>query len=323
MSNRRFILIICIVIVLSALIFQVSEEQRVKRTQVIEPLLRGHNNPVFEPPLLKEEDVPIEKSPDPKPAPVKVNRDLDKITSEAYLVGNLETGEVYIESNSKKVFPIASLSKLFTAIIATHHLDKNKKITITDTMLDSFGDAGHLVKDEKFTVEELLYPLLLESSNDAADAFAESLGYEEFVSLMNSFAKELGLNNSSFRDASGLSSLNISNANDLFLLAKYIFQNEKELLSKTRLPEMTLATTTDHNFHHFVSINPFTPYEPFIGGKTGRTREAKESMVSLFNYQIKNSTTTIPVAVIILRSEFGEREMDTERILEKFDKKSN
>ncbi len=323
MTNKRFLLIICIVIVLSALIFQISEEQKVKRTQVIEPLLRGNNNITFEPPLLKEEEIQIEKPIDKKPTPAVIKRDLDKITAEAYLVGNVQTGEVYISSNSSKVFPIASLSKLFTALIATHHLDPNNKITITDKMLEPFGDAGHLVKGEKFTVDELLYPLLLESSNDAADAYAESFGYEEFVSLMNGFAKEIGLNNSSFKDASGLSSLNISNADDLFLLAKYIYQNDKGLLSKTRLSEMILATTTDHNFHHFISINPFTPYEPFIGGKTGRTKEAKESMVSLFNYQLNNSTTTLPIAVVILRSEFGEREMDTERILEKFDKSFN
>lgn len=321
MTNRRFLLIICIVIVFSALVFQISEEQRMKRSQVIEPLLRGQIEQTFEPPLLKEEDVPIDKTIENRPAPVKVKRDLNKITSEAYLVGNLENGEVYIGNNSNKIFPIASLSKLFTAIVSIHHLNKDNKITITESMLDSYGDAGHLVKDEKFTVDELLYPLLLESSNDAADALAESFGYEEFVSIMNGFAKENGLNNTNFRDASGLSSSNTSTANDLFLLARYIYQNESDLLAKTRLPEMTLATSSDHGYHHFISINPFTPYEPFIGGKTGRTSEAKESMVSLFNYQTKNSTTTIPIAVIILRSEFGEREMDTERILEKLDNK--
>ncbi len=318
MSNTRFTLIICIVIVLSALVFQVSEERRVKGTQVIEPLLRGREQ-VFEPPLLKEEEVPIEKAPVVKPTPVK--RDLNKITSEAFVVGNLDTGEVYLRFNSSKVYPIASLSKLFTAIIAIHNLDKDKKITITEGMLEAFGDAGHLVEGEIFTPDELLYPLLLESSNDAADALASSFGYQEFISLMNGFAKEIGLNNTGFGDASGLSSMNISNADDLFVLARYIYHNETDLLAKTRLSEMTLATTTERNFHHFVSINPFTPYEPFIGGKTGRTKEAKESMVSLFNYRTHNSTTTIPVAIIILRSEFGEREMDTERILDRLDKK--
>lgn len=319
MSNRRFILIICIVIVLSALIFQVSEDQRTKGAQVIEPLLRGQETQVFEPPLLKEEEVPLEKVVTPKPAPVK--KDLNKITSEAFLVGNLDSGEIYLNYNSNKIFPIASLSKLFTAIIAIHNLDKDKKITITESMLEAFGDAGHLAVGENYTVDELLYPLLLESSNDAADALASSFGYQEFISLMNGFAKEIGLQNTSFRDASGLSSMNISNAGDLFLLARYIYHNESDLLSKTRLSEMTLATTSERNFHHYISINPFTPYEPFIGGKTGRTKEAKESMVSLFNYRTHNSTTTIPVAIIILRSEFGEREMDTERILDRLDKR--
>ncbi len=318
MSNRRFILIICIVIIFSAIVFQVSEEQRWKGTQVIEPLLRGQEQ-VFEPPILKEEEVPIEKAPVAKPTPVK--RDLNKITSEAFVVGNLDTGEVYLKFNSDRLYPIASLSKLFTAIIAKHNMDKDSKITITSGMLEAFGNAGHLTEGEILTVDELLYPLLLESSNDAAEALAETYGYQNFISLMNGFAKEIGLQNTSFRDSSGLSSMNISNADDLLILANYIYKNETDILAKTRLSEMTLATTTERNFHHFVSINPFTPYEPFIGGKTGRTKEAKESMVSLFNYQMKNSTTTIPIAVIILRSEFGEREMDTERILEKLDKK--
>ena len=242
--------------------------------------------------------------------------DINSITAEAYLVGNLETGEKYVSFNPDAVFPIASLSKLFTAIIADQNISSTTKITITQQMVDTFGDAGHLVKDEKFTVQELLYPLLLESSNDTAEAYAQFFGYDKFIKKMNDFVKKIGMSSTTFRDASGLSSANISNADDLFIFAKYLYKNQPALLEITRKTDFDLATSSEHGFHHFVSINPFVGYEPFIGGKTGRTVEAKESMVSLF--KTKQGTTTYPVAVIILRSEFGEREIDTENVLDKF-----
>jgi D-alanyl-D-alanine carboxypeptidase len=245
----------------------------------------------------------------------KVTKDLDAITAEAYMVGDLNTGKVFLEHNISTVFPIASLSKFFTAIVAKNQIDKANKIIITKEMLDAYGEAGNLVKDEKFTSEELLYPLLLESSNDAAEALAQSFGYKKFIDAMNKLALDIGMKNTSFKDSSGLNSGNVSNVKDLFLLAQYYYKNEKDILSTTTLKEYTLATTTDHGFHHFVSINPFVVYGPFIGGKTGRTKEAKESMISLF--ELPSATTTRPVAVIILRSDMGEREMDTERIMGK------
>ena len=259
--------------------------------------------------------------PDEKPkptTPVVTPHSPNAISAESYIVGDLQTGKIYISHDQEHVFPIASLSKLFTALVATHIMDKAKEITITQPMLDAYGDAGHLVLDEKFSVQELLYPLLLESSNDAAEAYAQSFGYKEFIDSMNSLASEIGMQKTSFRDASGLSPSNVSTARDLFTLAQYFYKNEETLLEVTRQKTFDLATTTNHGSHHFLSINPFVFYKPFIGGKTGRTDEARESMVSLFN--VEKNSKTYPVAVIILRSNFGEREIDTEKILDKFTK---
>jgi D-alanyl-D-alanine carboxypeptidase len=194
----------------------------------------------------------------------------------------------------------------------------NNSITITQSMLDTYGDAGHLVLGEKFTVDELIFPLLLESSNDAAEALAQAYDHKKFIQTMNSLAEELGMMNTSFKDASGLSPSNISNVKDLFVLATYYYNNEKNLLEITKMKEVALATTTDHGYHKFININPFVVYQPFIGGKTGRTQEAKESMISLFNMKVAENT--YPIAVIILRSNIGDREMDTERILDRASK---
>lgn len=237
-------------------------------------------------------------------------------SAEAYLVANLDTGEVYAERNSRAVFPIASLSKLVTALVAVHGMDQTKKVTITQTMLDAYGDAGHFVLGETFTVTELLAPLLLESSNDGAEALAESYGYNDFIQKMNTFTVGLGMTSTSFRDPSGLSSGNVSNTRDLLVLARYIYTNEKPLLELTRQLKVTVGSTTEHGPHTWNTINPF-PLDPhFMGGKTGRTIEAKESMISLFRYV--HGMTSYPVAIIVLRSDFSVRESDSAYLFEQF-----
>jgi D-alanyl-D-alanine carboxypeptidase len=239
--------------------------------------------------------------------PVKPAKPL--ISAEAYLVGNVETGEIYIEHNPGAVFPIASLSKLITAMIATHSMKSDQKITITQSMLDAYGDAGHLVLGETFTVSELLYPLLLESSNDAAEAIAEGFGFDSFIALMNSFVRDINMTSTSFKDSSGLSSGNVSNSRDLFTLSRYLYANEKSLLDLSRLSQMELASTTEHGGHIFHTINPFPGDPHFIGGKTGRTIEARESMISLFSYP--QGGKIYPIAIIVLRSDWSTREIDS------------
>ncbi|HEY4503728.1 MAG TPA: serine hydrolase [Candidatus Paceibacterota bacterium] len=238
------------------------------------------------------------------------------ISAEAYLVKNLDTGEIYASHNPRSVFPIASLSKLITSLVAIHIMQANQKITITQDMIDVIGDAGHLATAETFKVSELLYPLLLESSNDTAEALAVSYGYEKFIEQMNGFTKEIGMISSSFKDASGLSSGNLSNTEDLFVLTKYLYLNEKPLLEITRKATMTLASTTEHKEHIWKNINPFSLDPNFLGGKTGRTNIAKESMISIFKYTYDN--VSYPIAVIVLRSNFQVREIDSSVLFEQF-----
>lgn len=317
MHRNRYIVIVCCVIIAFFIFRQYNLAKKAAiQARVDEPVSHtGPRNTLPDDSIL----LPPETNPESPKVIAPPPRDPNAISAETYLVGNLKTGETYISFNPDKVFPIASLSKLFTALVSLHDIDPSTEITITQSMLDAYGDAGRLVKDEKLTVHELLYPLLLESSNDAAEAIAQSFGYAEFISAMNLFASENGMKKTSFKDASGLSPGNVSNAENLFKFAQYLFDHEKDLLEITKEKEKILATTTDHGYHRFVSINPFVFYEPFIGGKTGRTDEAKESMITLLNYEI--ASKTYPIAIIVLRSDYGERSPDTEKILDRFAKK--
>ena len=322
MHENKYLLVACCALILFAITVRHTKIREVVQTHSLGSVVQTQKKPVVLDENILIKDIPVSLGGvSSQPVTILTAAPVEKkptpyISAESYIVANLETGETYISHNNSQVFPIASVSKLYTALVVQHLMDSDEEITITQSMLDAYGDAGHLALDEKFTSEELLYPLLMESSNDAAEAYAQSFGYQDFMEEMNGFAKEIGLENTSFKDASGLSPRNTSNADDLFTLSRYLYGHEKDILKISKTVEYELATTSDRGGHNFMNINPYAPYSSFIGGKTGRTDEAKESMISLFKQEV--SGTTYPIAIILLRSEFGQREIDTEKLLGKF-----
>jgi|GEM_PF-448745 D-alanyl-D-alanine carboxypeptidase len=232
------------------------------------------------------------------------------ITADSYLVGNLATGKIYFEKDPTAIRPIASISKLVTAMIVQKNIDPNKEIVISSSSVTGYEQHSDVNPDEAFSVSDLLTGMLLISSNDAALAFANDYGYAAFMSLMNASASSIGMDRTSFEDPSGLSSGNVSSANDLFKLARYLYANDPDILTMTKIPELDLATTTEHNSHNFVNINPFV-YDPhYIGGKTGNTAVAGDTMLSLFDLTAKNGAN-IPIAIVVLHSDLAERQVDS------------
>lgn len=323
-KTKRLLIISIAVIILAIAANEGSKEsgKNVNKTSIY-PYVPADIDPSTIDPNIDSANIPLIKA---KPLADKVADKViapsrQEISAEAYIVANLDTGEIYSERNAQTVFPIASLSKLITALVVLHSMQPEQKLTVNQAMLDAYGDAGHLVLGETFTASELLYPMLLESSNDAAEVFAQSYGADEFIRKMNAFTAGLGMISTFFKDSSGLNAGNSSNAHDLFILSQYIYKSEKPLLELTRRLAMSVATTTEHSAHTWNTINPF-PLDPhFMGGKTGRTTEAKESMISLFRYD--RGITSYPVAVIVLRSDFKVREIDSSMLFEKFINKIN
>jgi len=316
MNRNKYLLIFCIIIFLTvASVKDVNKRLylvALEQTQQKESVLAKMKEQVIEIDpkiLIDDHNKVVEQKPKtiiPKPY----------ITAESYLVANLKTGERYISHNPNKVFPIASVSKIYTALVVHHLFDLEKDIAITQEMLNGYGDAGHLVLGEKYKPDELLHALLLESSNDAAEAFAISFGYNEFMEQMNAFAQEIGMHNTNFKDSSGISPMNVSNALDLLALSRYLYTSEKSILDISKKEIFEISTTTDHNNHRYININPFSSKSDFIGGKTGRTEQAKEAMVSMFSKVIDG--IEYPIVIIVLRSDYNEREKNTEKLLNKF-----
>lgn len=314
-KNTKILLAVAAAVVILALLIEKKFEGPTLHKEITAPAAIGNTTTQIGQNILLNNEtaatasttaVSTPETPVPKPL----------VTAEEYLVGDLDTGEIYIQHDPTTVYPIASISKLLAALVAIHDMDPNQEITITQPILDTPETAGELVLGEKLTPLELLDPLLLESSNDAAEALGQGFpaGYSTFIGDMNSFAAELGMTHTHFKDASGLSPENVSNANDLFVLAQYLYAHEQPLLAITRTVQITIASTSDHGPHTWNTINPF-PLDPhFIGGKTGRTDEAKETMMSLFNYP--SGGKTYHVAIIVLRSDFTQRQIDTVTLFE-------
>ncbi len=212
------------------------------------------------------------------------------LTAEAYLsvyVG--ESGETTIlaEKNAATSLPIASVTKLMTALVAVEKMDKNTVITISKKAVDQFETAGELQEKEKYSLQEILYPLLIESSNDAAYAIAETYGYDKFIAAMNARAAELGLASTHFVTVHGLDTAkatNDSSANDLASLITHLYNHQREILSITAqktakfsplystTPKLLTSTNLlidNANFPYFI-----------VGGKTGETPKAKQALVT-------------------------------------------
>ncbi len=239
------------------------------------------------------------------------------LTAKAYLVGNVKTGKIYIEQNSSRAMPVASMSKLVTAFVATDMMGPTTTIIIASSTLSAPPDTSNLLAGEHFALEEILKPLLLSSSNVAAEAISLTGGNRSnFLEMMSSYAWEIGMPKSFFADPSGVSPQNIASALDLFELAKYLMFHRPDILAVTRTVETTVATTTEHGGHLVTSTHPFVKDPRFVGGKTGRTMEAGETMMTILTMDNQ------PIVFIILGSSYGAREEDTRILIREFEKKT-
>lgn len=152
-----------------------------------------------------------------------------ELQSSVALVVDQDTNEVVFAKNSDAVLPIASLTKLMTALVVTEaNLSLDERITITSDDVDTLKySSSRLPVGTTLTRGELLHLALMSSENRAAHALGRTYpgGLNAFVSAMNAKARLLGMHDSRFADPTGLSSHNQSSARDLSMLARVAYQN--------------------------------------------------------------------------------------------------
>lgn len=219
-----------------------------------------------------------------------------QLSAESYLAADLINNFVFAEESSTIKLPIASLTKLMTALVAVEYVNIEQGIKITGDMLVKTSKP-RLKAGEILTLYELLPPLLMESSNEAAVAISNFLGPERFVELMNQKAKALGMTDSHFVDPAGSDNGNISTVQDLFMLAKYLYSNRSFIL-KISAGKMEKSAYGPPLFSKLENYNVLENEPGFVGGKVGKSGAAKETILSIFDLQFNR--TTRPVAIVIL-----------------------
>ena len=234
-----------------------------------------------------------------------------RILAESYIVGDLATGEIIMVKNPEKKLPIASVSKLMTAYVAEELREDGEITRVSKRALSTYGQNGNFRVGEKVKVSELIYPLLLESSNDAAEVLAEHLGRDVFLKKMNQEATRIKMVNTNYDDPSGLSDKNISTVSDLFKLTGYIKQNSPDLL------KLTTNRSYKNKIHTWFSTNQFLALPGYTGGKSGFTDPALQTVISTFELPLGKETKR-PIGIVLLRSK--DRQKDVQSIVKYLNK---
>ena len=186
--------------------------------------------------------------------------------------------ESYNEDHSQSV---ASISKIMTAILVIENMDLDKEITVDQTINKAYGSCVYIHINDKITIQDLLYGLMLRSGNDCALMLAKATAgsVDKFVKMMNDKAQELKMYNSLFSNPSGLDEEdngNVSTVKDMALLYDYCSSNPIfNKIVETQVYKRLDGQGSWHNKNRLLK-----EYEYCVGGKTGYTKKAKRTLVT-------------------------------------------
>jgi len=250
-----------------------------------------------------------------------------EIEAKAALIFEPGKNRILYQKNIEQVLPIASLTKLMTGLVILEEINLDQIVTVSKEAVGAYGDMGGLVINENISVKNLLYALLMESSNDAAIALAEAFKdcpldtvldskEQSLVYLMNKKAEELGLENTHFVEPTGYSPDNLSTTLDLAKLVKYSL-NQPVIWQIFKTISIDLPSADGTINHHFTNTNQLLNSLPMIiGGKTGYTNEAQGCMILVIeqdlnkirNYIGQPSSEYLIIIVLGTQERFSETE---------------
>lgn len=204
-------------------------------------------------------------------------------SAQSAVLMEIESGDIIYEKNSHEKLPMASTTKIMTAICAIENGDLDKKVKIAEGVCGIEGSSVYLKSGEELTLKELLYAVMLESANDAAAAVATAVSgsVDEFALLMNDTAKKIGAVETNFTNPHGLDNeQHYTTAEDLAKIASYGLKNKtfREIVStyKMRIPMNSgdgVRLLLNHN-------KMLKLYDGAIGVKTGFTKRSGRCLVS-------------------------------------------
>lgn len=214
------------------------------------------------------------------------------IYAESGILVDLDTQEILYSKNIDKQLYPASITKIMTTLIAIESSAPEDPVTFSQTALDSIEwDSSNIGcrLNETLTMEQCWYAMMLNSANEVCCGVAEQIAgsIDAFVDLMNQKAAELGCTNTHFANPNGLPDENhYTTAHDMALIANAAYENEtfRQVFTTRQyeIPPTSQYTETRYLYNHHKMMQPDTEYyyEGCLGGKTGYTEAALNTLVT-------------------------------------------
>ena len=201
----------------------------------------------------------------------------------SYVVIDANNGRTLIGSNEHEQLPIASLTKIWTALVVIENSDLTERVFVSQKAATMEGSSIYLKQGMEYSVDFLLHGLMMQSGNDAATALAEHVGgsVEGFVQLMNDKAVYQGLANTYFTNPTGLPNPNhLSSAYDTAKMLQIAMQNPtfRKIASTKQFKEGVFWRNKHRLLHEDVGA---------LAGKTGYTKVAGRTLATFFEGEQK------------------------------------
>lgn len=232
---------------------------------------------------------------------------LRSLSASGVLIVDLDSGQTVYESRASVPRPMASLTKLMTALLIVEHHDLDEWVTVPKSVETVEGSKANLKAGDRFQVGDLLTAMLVKSANDAAHVLAlyHSGTMDEFVAEMNARTRVLGLKGTTYENATGLDeTAQRSTPRDLVWLTMYVLR-EPEIANRMAIRRATIVSQSgsvvDLTHTHTLMLN--TP--GILAGKTGTTDAAGECLLSVLQVGDRR------LAVILLNSSDRYADMRT------------
>lgn len=197
----------------------------------------------------------------------------ENFTAHSMIVKDVETGMVMYRKNEYTEWPIASITKLMSALVL---LEKNPAWNTTTTVIGADSLDAHMYAGDVYTLDQLWYSALVGSSNKAILTLANALDWplEAFIERMNQKALELGMTESYFTDPTGIEDTNVSSASNVSILLNEVLKYEK-IKQALLTSEYNLYSEERQKSHHMWNTDWLLlgwiqhDFSEFYGGKTG------------------------------------------------------
>lgn len=211
------------------------------------------------------------------------------------IVADLDTGEILLNKNADTVQPIGGLTKFMTALTSSEVIDLDKYLTVRSYMISK--NDSLFKPNVRYRGFDLLYPLLMQSSDTAAVALSSFLGEGGLIAQMNKKAKGLGMRRTVFVDVIGSSENNVAPLTDIAKLAKYILEKRSFVFGTSR--GRYYEQEKDVVFSGIRNLNPLANEKGLVGVASGEVKNSGEALLTVWKMKTASGTPRYILSLIL------------------------